>query len=462
FLSEAKNFDPNAYSNLKEKTDKGRENQRHVACWERIWRECKLRQELQEHQKEKIYYTQLINALDEQIKIINVKFVEYHNNDGRPLPEEHDLPALETNLSALPSSSSSTRKTSPLTLSGGTNLQTLVSGITDSGIQHGSLELVESEHQTKPPLQNDFNNDPSEKAVHVSDNNNTELLPEGNKLGMIDESYPNNGDAVVFEDNGLNAEANLIVEEQANTNIGTEPSEKAVHVSNNNDTEPLLEGNKLGMIDDTIVFEGNGLNSDNVVICDNNEDGNLLAPLSSGKTNLQAPSFGELSILAPSEINLQASSFGETNLQALSFGETNMQAPSFEETNLIAPSFGEPSILVPLETNLQAPSFGEPSILVPLETNLQAPSFGETNLSVPSSGESSILALSSPGETDLTPLAGEHNSCSHRRRSPRDSTYRPRASKHRKHESSSLASPPQTPDSYSDECAKCSIHCPNE
>ncbi|CAG8621057.1 35172_t:CDS:2, partial [Racocetra persica] len=85
----------------------------------------------------------------------------------------------------------------------------------------------ESEHQEKQPLQNDFKGDiseqieatsineeqantdigtePSEKAMHVSDNNDTELLPEENKLGTIDGSYPDNEDAVVFDDNGLNA-----------------------------------------------------------------------------------------------------------------------------------------------------------------------------------------------------------------------------------------------------------------
>ncbi|CAG8671758.1 2166_t:CDS:2, partial [Cetraspora pellucida] len=96
-----------------------------------------------------------------------------------------------------------------------------------SGTQHGSLELVESEQQVKQPLQNDFKSDiselveatsiieeqantgigtePSEKVVHMSDNNDTGLLPEENELGTIDGSYPNNEDAVVFDDNGLNA-----------------------------------------------------------------------------------------------------------------------------------------------------------------------------------------------------------------------------------------------------------------
>ncbi|CAG8702361.1 10013_t:CDS:2, partial [Racocetra fulgida] len=146
-----------------------------------------------------------------------------------------------------------------------------------SGTQHGSLELVESEHQEKQPLQNDFKGDiseqieatsineeqantdigtePSEKAMHVSDNNDTELLPEENELGTIDGSYPDNEDAVVFDDNGLNAGDATIYD---NNGDGVVPNdlESASNLSVKQSSKKENDHSNSGKSHCILVYEG--------------------------------------------------------------------------------------------------------------------------------------------------------------------------------------------------------------
>ncbi|CAG8591652.1 32357_t:CDS:2 [Gigaspora margarita] len=141
-----------------------------------------------------------------------------------------------------------------------------------SGVQDGSFELVESEHQEKQQLQNDFkrnlfermettsiveeqastdiNAEYSEKTVHMSDND-TELLPKENELGTIEGSFPNNEEAVVFEADELNAGDATIydnndgvvpnnLENESNLSVGKQSSKKENDLSNSGKTRCIL------------------------------------------------------------------------------------------------------------------------------------------------------------------------------------------------------------------------------
>ncbi|CAG8718982.1 11596_t:CDS:2, partial [Dentiscutata heterogama] len=143
-----------------------------------------------------------------------------------------------------------------------------------SETQDGSFKLVESDHQEKQPLHNDFkrnilermettsiveeqantdiNTEPSEKTVHVSDNNDTELLPKENELGTIDGSFPDSGDAVVFEDDELNTGDATIydnnedgvvpndLESESNLSVGKQSSKKENDLSNSEKSRCIL------------------------------------------------------------------------------------------------------------------------------------------------------------------------------------------------------------------------------